>query len=104
MIKKLIALADVLDRSNHKEAADYIDLLVKNAMTGDEYSDVIKEWDADQPTVEGKKSRLPPLIPIRDMIYQLRDTLQALSDDPYDWSSQETNTMKQLLHAILKEI
>ncbi len=106
MIKNLIVLADKLDSGNHKEAANFIDSLIKKVAKEDE------EWvtEPTKPGADPAPSTLTPLAPQswepglkgQALVSKLRETLQSLPN-PEKWTSEECIEIRTMLEDLAEQ-
>jgi hypothetical protein len=105
MINKLILLAEILDRHNHKQAADFVDKLIKSAAENDD------EW-VDEPTRVGAEPTplmVPPLDPDAlelndadgmELVAKLRSVLRSLPN-PDQWTNNECAAIEHMAKGLL---
>lgn len=78
MIKELIVLADELDKCNEKEAADFIDKLVKSAIK----EQATDEWDDIPTRVDPIAQGLEPLPSLRELQEERRRKMESKQNKP----------------------
>jgi hypothetical protein len=106
MIKTLIKLANILDKYNEKEAADTIDLFIKDA-TDYEDDDPINEWKDEITKVEAPIRSLPEFdrsmleyaqsLAPRDLTAQLKHIFERAGSDPLSWDKETKEKTRHLM-------